>query len=291
MNSAPTSHTQSYADYYRSIYPFTQEHRSAGGLKLFRAPCHVAGDYVESAHGISLQISCAPRAGGWSRIDLGAGRFNADLSAANYLVAPPDHACTYELGADIDLLVVEFSSKAFWGHPWRLQDQASLHHGARYDPLPIKLAEKIWELSAHGLTQLEADSLAMALATLLARAAQPAPGIKPLKGGLAPKELKRLTDYMKAHLATDLSLADLAGLVSRSPYHFARAFKTSMGLPPHRYVMLLRVQQAQSLLVAGPLSVAHVAHACGFASSQHMATAFRRMIGTTPTEYRRQHAS
>jgi AraC family transcriptional regulator len=279
--------TQSYADYYRSIYPFKQEHRSAGGLKLFRAPRHPAGKYVESAHGVSLQISRAPRPGR-SVIDLGAGRFTADLSASNYLVAPPDHTCTYDLSSDIDLLVVEFSSEIFWNDRWRLQDCGPLHHGARYDTLPLLLAERLWELSAHGLTQLEADSLGMALATLLARASQPAFGVKRAKGGLTPKELKLLTEYMKGHLSSDLSLVELAALVSRSPYHFARAFKVSTGVPPHRYVMTLRVELAKELLVATPLNVTQVAHTCGFASSQHMATVFGRTVGTTPTEYRRQ---
>ncbi|MEH2549226.1 AraC-like DNA-binding protein [Bradyrhizobium sp. AZCC 2262] len=186
---------------------------------------------MESAHGVSLQISRASRPGR-SVIDLGAGRFTADLSAPNYLVAPPDHACTYNLTSDIDLLVVEFSSKIFWDDPWRLQDCGPLYHGARYDTLPLLLAEQLWELSAHGLTQLEADSLGMALATLLARASQPAFGMKPAKGGLIPKELKLLTEYMKGQLASDLSLAELAALVSRSPYHFARAFKVSTGVPP-----------------------------------------------------------
>jgi AraC family transcriptional regulator len=284
------NHNQGYADYYRSTYPFRQEHRSAGGLKLFRAPRHQAGEYLESAQGVSLQISRAPGSGR-SDIDFGAGRFSADLSAPNYLVAPPDHACTYKLGSDIDLLVVEFSSKIFWADPWRLQDYGSLHHGARYDPLPIKLAERIWELSSHGLTQLEADSLGMALATLLARAARAAPAPWMTKGGLAPKELKLLTEYMKSHITSDLSLAELAALVSRSPYHFARAFKASMGVPPHRYVMTLRVDLAKELLAAGPLSIAQIAHACGFASSQHMATTFRRLVGTTPTAYKRQNGS
>jgi AraC family transcriptional regulator len=282
------SHPLSYADYYRSIYPFEQQHRSVGGLNLFRSPRHQAGGYVESAHGVSLQISRAPRAGR-SVVDLGAGRFNADLSAPNYFVAPPDHPCTYDLTSNIDLLVIEFSSKVFWDDPWRLQDCGPLHHGARYDTLPLQLAEQLWELSAHGLTQLEADSFGMALATLLARASQPALGVKLAKGGLTPKELKLLTEYMKAQLASDLSLAELAALVSRSPYHFARAFKTSTGVPPHRYVMMLRIELAKEFLVAGPLSVTQVAHACGFASSQHMATAFRRIVGTTPTEYRRQN--
>jgi AraC family transcriptional regulator len=154
--------------------------------------------------------------------------------------------------------------------------------------LPLRLAEQLWELSAHGLTQLEADSLGMALATLLVRASRPAFSTKPTKGGLAPKEQQLLTEYMKAHLASDLSLVELATLVSRSPYHFARAFKVSMRVPPHRYVMILRVDLAKELLLAGSLSITQIAHACGFASSQHMATVFHRMVGMTPTEYRRQ---
>jgi AraC family transcriptional regulator len=277
----------SYADYYRSIYPFEQQHRSVGGLNLFRSPRHPAGEYVESAHGVSLQISRSPRAG-QSVVDFGAGRFTADLSAPNYLVAPPDHACRYDLNSEIDLLVVEFSSRVYWDHPWRLQDCGPLHHGARYDMLPLQLAERLWELSAHGLTQLEAESLGMALATLLVRASRPSAVTMPLKGGLTSKELNLLTDYIKGQIASDLSLGELAALVSRSPFHFARAFKVSMGVPPHRYVLLLRLELSKELLVGGSLSVTQVAHACGFSSSQHMATVFRRIVGTTPTEYRRQ---
>jgi len=287
VNAALSNLPLSYADYYRSVYPFEQEHRSVGGLKLFRAPRHPAGTYVESAQGVSLQISRAPRSGR-SRIDLGCGRFDADLSAPNYLLAPPDHVCTYELNSDIDLLVVEFSSRMFWDTPWDLKNCAPLHHGARYDTLPIRLAEQIWELSAHGLAQVEADGLGMALATLLVRASRPSPDGRPAKGGLVPRELKLLTDYMRDHLASDLSLAELAALVSRSPYHFARAFKASTGIPPHRHLMMVRVEHAKKLLLAGLLNVTEIAHACGFASSQHMATVFRRMVGMTPTDYRRQ---
>jgi AraC family transcriptional regulator len=281
----------SYADYYRSTYPFEQQHRSVGGLNLFRSPRHEAGESVKfgHGHGISLQISRAPRPG-QCVVDFGTGRFTADLSAPNYLVAPPDHACKYDLSSDIDLLVIEFSSEVCWDHPW-LQDCGPLHHGARYDTLPLQLAERLWELSAHGLTQLEAESLGMGLATLLARASRLSAATKPQKGGLTPRELKLLTEYIKDRIASDLSLGELAALVSRSPFHFARAFKVSMGVPPHRYVLLLRLELAKELLVGGPLSVTQVAHACGFASSQHMATVFRRTVGTTPTEYRRQRNS
>lgn len=280
----------SYADYYRTAYPFEQEHRSAGGLNLLRAPCHPAGDYAECGRGVSLLISRRSRPG-TSRIDLGAGRFTADLSAPNYLVAPPDQVCTYELSADIDLLAVEFPVETFRNHPWRLQDLGPLHFGARTDPLPIQLAERLWELSAQGLTRLEADSLSMAIVTLLVRAPRSAPTLRAPRGGLGVRDLQRLADHWRDRIADDLSLADLAALVGLSPYHFARAFKASMGIPPHRYQMTLRVERAKDLLATTGLSITEIAHACGFASSQHMATVFRRIVGATPSDYRKGNPS
>ena len=95
-----------------------------------------------------------------------------------------------------------------------------------------------------------------------------------------------VTEYMRTQLAGELSLVLLASLVSLSPYQFARLFKASTGVPPHHYVMELRVERAKELLIGGFLSVTEIAHACGFASSQHMATVFRRMTGMRPTEFR-----
>ncbi|WP_445504089.1 helix-turn-helix domain-containing protein [Microvirga sp. G4-2] len=289
MNSAQFSADlrRSYADYYRSTYAFEQEHRSAGRLNLFRSPRHAAGNYMESSYGISLQISRRPRLG-TSRIDLGAGRFEAKLSTPNYVIAPPNHSCTYELSADIDLLVVEFPSEMFQDCASCSRDLGPLHFGAHSDMLPIHFAERLWELSTQPLARLETDSLGIAFATLLVRAHKPRFEDGSRRGGLKPRELRLLIDYIHSHIADDLSLANLAGLVDLSPYHFARAFKASMGVPPHRYQMMLRIERAKELLASTDFSITEIAHTCGFASSQHMATVFRYSVSTTPTEYRRQ---
>lgn len=172
--------------------------------------------------------------------------------------------------------------------PLRISGRVIAAGRALAGPLPIRLAERIWELSRIGLTELEADCLGLSLAILLDKAAHPAFERKPLKSGLGKEELSVVTDYMRAQLAGDLSLFLLASLVSLSPYQFARVFKASTGVPPHHYVMELRVERAKEMLIAGFLSVTEIAHACGFASSQHMATVFRRMTGITPTEFRRR---
>jgi AraC family transcriptional regulator len=223
-----------------------------------------------------------------SQIDLGAGRFETKLNKPNYVIAPPNHACTYELLADIDLLVIEFPTEFFQGMALDPHDLGSLHFGAHYDMLTIQFAERLWELSTQAMTQLEADSLGITLATLLVRASRHQLGSGSHKGGLRPKELRVLLDHLRNHFAENLSLLEIAGLVGLSPYHCARAFKASTGLPPHRYQMMLRIERAKELLASTDLCVTEIAHACGFASSQHLATVFRQINGTTPTEYRLQ---
>ena len=70
-----------------------------------------------------------------------------------------------------------------------------------------------------------------------------------------------------------------------------RMFRESTGTTPHQYVMQRRIACAEKLLSTNELGVAEVALACGFSSQAHLALAFRKQTGTTPTEYRRSHYS
>jgi AraC family transcriptional regulator len=107
------------------------------------------------------------------------------------------------------------------------------------------------------------------------------------RGGLAPWQLRRVTDFMLAHQADNLLLADLARLVDLSPKHFARAFRQSTGMPPHRWLMERRIERARELLVVGNVPIADIALACGFFDQSHFTTAFRRLVGTPPATFRR----
>lgn len=289
MNDLSAVHTTlGYAEYYRQTYAFEQEHRPAGALNLFRARRRAPGSFTElPVRGPSLQITREPRRG-TAQIDLGAGGFKFDLSAPAYVVAPPGQVCTYDLTSEIDLLVVEFPPEIFRDHPCGSGDLGPLHSSCGRDRLPMQLAEKLWELSAEGLTRLETDSLSFALATLLYRATGKARETRLSAGGLASWQLKRITEHLEDHLAEDVSIESLAAVIGLSPFHVARAFKASMGIPPHRYHVTRRVERAKEMLATTGRSVTEIAHACGFASSQHMATAFRRLVGTTPTEFRHQ---
>jgi AraC family transcriptional regulator len=103
---------------------------------------------------------------------------------------------------------------------------------------------------------------------------------------LSPTRLARLREYVAAHLAERLLVADLAAAVGLAPNHFAHVFTAQMGLPPHQFVVEMRLQRAMELLAHTRLSLAEVAATCGFASQQHLTVQMRQRMGTTPGRYR-----
>ena len=106
-------------------------------------------------------------------------------------------------------------------------------------------------------------------------------------GGLSPSALRRVKDHVAKHLDAALSLDELAAVVDLSPYHFAHAFKESAGVPPYRFVMLERVEEAKRLLRHTDWRVSDVAAAVGYESQGHFATLFKRETGVSPVQYRK----
>jgi len=107
-----------------------------------------------------------------------------------------------------------------------------------------------------------------------------------LGGGLAAPQLRRVVDYIDAHLTDHLSLDELAGIGGLSPRHFLRQFRKSTGLSPHQYVIRARVERAKTLLAGSAFPIAEIAGAAGFAHQQHLIRHFRRCTGVTPGRYR-----
>ena len=103
--------------------------------------------------------------------------------------------------------------------------------------------------------------------------------------------VRRAIERLEAELADDTSLADLAAASEISPRHLTDLFRAATGVPPHQWLMRRRVERAQEMLDDARHSVTEIAHSCGFASSQHLATVFKRHVGVTPTEYRRERCT
>jgi transcriptional regulator GlxA family with amidase domain len=90
-----------------------------------------------------------------------------------------------------------------------------------------------------------------------------------------------------ARIAAQISLKDLANECRLSASHFAKAFKQTIGEPPHRWLLRQRVKVAKKMLAGSKQSIAEIAIACGFADQSHLTRAFSGIIGVTPGAWRR----
>jgi transcriptional regulator of acetoin/glycerol metabolism/AraC-like DNA-binding protein len=106
------------------------------------------------------------------------------------------------------------------------------------------------------------------------------------RGGLPPGAMRRVREYVDAHLGESMDLAELASIAGLSVFHFARQFKQSAGVTPHSYLVQRRVERAQDLLARTDLALSEIAVAAGFSDQSHLARHFRQMLGTTPREFR-----
>jgi AraC family transcriptional regulator len=141
--------------------------------------------------------------------------------------------------------------------------------------------------SAEGSSRIYADGLTTALsAHLLRRYCTVKPVLKNYENGLSQRNLQLSIDYIKAHLAEDLSLDDIAAQVGISRYYFCQLFKRSTGMSPYQYVIKCRIDRAKELLLfRQDCSIADVAFQVGFSSQSQFTKHFKRLVGTTPKKF------
>ena len=129
------------------------------------------------------------------------------------------------------------------------------------------------------------ESLGVILAVRLLQHYAGEPPRHTARGGLGSRRLRKVIDYVEAHLGEPLSLGDLAEIVELTPHHFAGAFRTSTGVSPHRYIMERRILRSFELLAEPDATVTTVAHALGFSSHGHFTAGFHRFVGVTPSQF------
>jgi AraC family transcriptional regulator len=112
----------------------------------------------------------------------------------------------------------------------------------------------------------------------------------PRRGGLSPRNMRQVRDFILEHLAEDIRLDDLASLTGLNCKHFVRAFKQSTGLPPHQYLIVQRIEAAKHGLLDGGASLADIAVRCGFADQSHFTATFRKIVGVPPGAWRWDNA-
>jgi len=113
-------------------------------------------------------------------------------------------------------------------------------------------------------------------------------GQRMIRGGLAPWQADLASRLLLRNLGADLPVGELARLCGLSRSYFTRAFKASMGTPPHRWLLRERVRRAGEMLERADESISLIALSCGFADQSHLTRVFHAIAGTSPAAWRRQ---
>jgi AraC family transcriptional regulator len=165
------------------------------------------------------------------------------------------------------------------------------------DPLLAEMARSIAsELKSETSSgKLLVEALATCMAARLAQTHVSTPATEPAaslpKGGLDRRRLLRVLDYIEENVEGNLTLDRMASIACLSRYHFARAFRQTVGQSPHRYVSAKRLQRAKALLIGGNRSLIDIALALSFSSQANFTRAFRQATGLAPGQYRQETRS
>jgi len=109
------------------------------------------------------------------------------------------------------------------------------------------------------------------------------------RGGLAPWQRRKIERYVREHLERPVQIEELAEHIPLSVSHFCRAFKETFRNTPHAYLIRLRLESAQEMMLATDEPLSQIALASGFADQAHLSKQFRRVIGETPSAWRRRN--
>ncbi len=157
------------------------------------------------------------------------------------------------------------------------------------DPFILGMVSEFVRLCAVDgvLDPVYCDAMSWALARhLIARYGQVRAQPSVVAWKLAPWRVRRITDYVDAHLTEPLRIAELAELVGVSSGYFHRAFRETLGKTPLEFINERRVQRAMQYLHRDDASMAAIALQVGFVSPSHFTRTFRQITGVNPSKYR-----
>lgn len=245
----------------------------------------------ESAYSVLLQLRDCPKR---ELFHDGRSVYRGGYGARTTSIVDLEEKPTARLDSPFDAMHFYVSRAA-------LNEIADEHGARRIDTLTCERGTfnpMVWHLGQALLPALEypqeigamfADHLLLATHTYFAVAFG---GMRPprygKRGGLAPWQIRCATEYIIARLAEDISLDEPARACGLSLSYFSRAFKVSVGTPPHRWLLLQRVLRAKSLLRDPERSLADIATACGFADQSHFTRVFTSVVGASPGTWRKQ---
>lgn len=213
-------------------------------------------------------------------VDVAAGGFYAVGPEPTTLLKVPEFSDTLEMYPDVVLLEAAAEENG--------QSDFALYPTLGKDPSPRITADREMLALAHVLRQaclrqrtlspIEASTLEHLLANHVVGGAASRRG----DGKLAATPLKRVLDRIEDELDQPLTLDQLAGEACLSAFHFARSFKRSAGMAPHKYVLARKIERAKQQLMTTDRSVEEIATSLGFENLHHFRHQFRAQLGVLP---------
>ena len=228
--------------------------------------------------------------GGRGEFDFGDGWKDVDFRQPSFDVQPARTQCRFRL-PDLHLRIgcVPESAIIRLLDEMRLGTQALDGVSGRMHAVPqaAQLMDVIWHVTRrpNAGTNLVVDgALLQIIGHLLVAAGHPACDTP--AAALGDHRLARAIDYLETHLASPLTVGQLAGVAAMSTSAFARAFRTATGRSVWTYVQQRRVERAYAMILHTKLPLAHIAADCGFSDAAHLSRTFRAIHGHAPSELR-----
>ncbi|CRZ16655.1 helix-turn-helix domain-containing protein [Mycolicibacterium neworleansense] len=172
-----------------------------------------------------------------------------------------------------------------------LADTVLLPRTEYRDPLIHHLIEEIYNVAdrSDAAARLLIDSVAENILMLIRDKCAKAPRAPRQHRSFDAVTRRMLAEHLHDSLDSDIHLGALARLTGMSVQGFINAFRQSFQRTPYQYVLDLRIERAQTLLLATSASIAEIAVSVGFSAPGRFATTFKRRVGVSPSAYRRGH--
>jgi AraC family transcriptional regulator len=286
---------------YSSFTNFYSEGRQASYVRAHKSPGAIL-DMLELARpGGDLAIPAVPELllvqvlGGKSRTrgDSGGGHYDVISEKGDLYLAAPNFAHTINNSANHQVRKLTFPT-AQWesvlneaaGGAFSLES-LQFHRGSFRSQAIQSTLRNLWALSDEegAPSRLLARAAGCEILATLCRLS--GASLATTRGGLAPWAKRRCLELMQERLSEDISLDELAAEARLSPFHFARMFKESVGVPPRVHLTRLRLERACDLLETTDLPVTEIAFEVGYSSNQVLARLFLKHRHMTPSDYRR----
>ncbi len=290
-----SSHNYSSFAHYYSEGPrscFVQTMKSPGGILNMVEAKQPAGEMYDPA---VPDIVLYQDVVGGTRIqgNLGGGRFDVKTEKGGFVVAAPDYAIYSKVPTDHHIRTFAFPMLQWCdlldeaANGKTSLDDLGIFQGTFAAPQMMSKLRSVWTLCEEegAPSRLLARAAGCEiLAELYRLGGMPFPNTK---GGLAAWAERRCIELMRARFSEDISLDELAAEARLSPFHFARMFKHSVGVPPRVYLTQLRLERACQLLEKTELPITEIALEVGYSSNQVLARVFLKHHRMTPSDFRR----